>query len=117
MPIDPADTEPQEPDHDKPGMMRRQLIAALNEPSADGASSKLRSILDKLISKADEGDLAAIREIFDRVDGKAPAAAAVADDGERKVTFEWLPSASSSTTGRDPSSPASTPAASASPAS
>ena len=42
----------------KPGMMRRQLIAALNQPADDGGESRLQKILDALIGKAEEGDLA-----------------------------------------------------------
>jgi hypothetical protein len=99
----------------KPGMMRRQLIAALKQPAADGGGSRLQKILDALIGKAEEGDLAATKEIFDRYDGKTQVITA-ADDGDREVTFKWLDPLPSNTA-PDHSSPASTPAPSDSPAS
>jgi hypothetical protein len=105
----------QDVDH-KPGMMRRQLIAALNQPAADGGGSRLQKILDAFIGKAEEGDLAAFKEIFDRCDGKTQVITA-ADDGDREVTFKWLDSPLPSDTSPDRSSPASTPAPSDSPAS
>lgn len=45
------------------------LNIALKE--ADGESTKLRRIADKLVEKAIEGDMQAIKEIADRTDGKA----------------------------------------------
>jgi hypothetical protein len=99
----------------KPGMMRRQLIAMLNEPAADGSGSRLQKILDALIGKAEEGDLAATKEIFDRYDGKTQVITA-ADDGDREVTFKWLDPLPSNTA-PDRSSAASTPAPSDSPVS
>jgi hypothetical protein len=98
-----------------PGMMRRQLIAMLNEPAADGSGSRLQKILDALISKGEGGDLAATREIFDRHDGK-PQVMTAAGDGDREVTFKWLDPLPSNIA-PDRSSPASTPAPSDSPAS
>jgi hypothetical protein len=100
----------------KPGMMRRQLIALLNQPAGDDGKSRLQKILDALIGKAQEGDLAATKEIFDRCDGKAQVMTA-ADDGDREVTFKWLDSPLPSDTSPDRSLPASTPAPGDSPAS
>src|SRR6266852_6834679 len=96
----------QDIDPGQPGTMRRQLIAMLNEPAADGSGSRLQKILDALIGKAEEGDLAATREIFDRYDGKTQAIPA-ADDGDREVTFKWLDPLPSNIA-PDRSSPAST---------
>ena len=111
------DDHDDDPDVDsKPGTMRRQLIAALNQPADDGLGTRLQKILNKLISKSEEGDLAATKEIFDRYDGKTQVIPA-ADDGDREVTFKWLDSPLPSDTTPDHSSPASTPAPSDSPAS
>ena len=115
MSVNDDHTDDQDVDS-KPGMMRRQLIAALNQPAGDGSKSRLQKILDALIGKAEEGDLAATKEIFDRCDGKTQVITAV-DDGDREVTFKWLDSPLPSDTSPDRSSPASTPAPSDSPAS
>ena len=114
MSVNDDHTDDQDVDS-KPGMMRRQLIAALNQPAGDGSKSRLQKILDALISKAEEGDLAATKEIFDRCDGKTQVITAV-DDGDREVTFKWLDPLPSNIA-PDRSSPASTPAPSDSPAS
>jgi hypothetical protein len=115
MSIDPDHDDDEDVEH-KPGMMRRQLIAALHQPAAEGGKSRLQKILHALIVKAEEGDLAATKEIFDRYDGKTQVITA-ADDGDREVTFKWLDSPLPSNTSPDHSSPASTPAPSDSPAS
>jgi hypothetical protein len=76
-------TTPSRPSGGKP--FTRALLAALEE-SAPGANvPNLRRIVDNLIGKAIDGDLSAI---FDRVDGKAPTAAAGAEE-PTKVVFAW----------------------------
>src|SRR5262245_29112814 len=111
----PDETEHRQTDSEKPGLMRQHLLAALGEPGEGGLPAG-RLIVSSLINTALGGDLASIKEIFERADGKSPPAAAAADDGNRKVTFEWKPSTTpSSTTHRDPISIPSTNAANASP--
>jgi len=93
MSSEPDDGEPAAAAPSPSAVMRRHLIAALAAPSDDGVPLA-RKVVDALIARAREGDLAAIREIFDRADGKSPPAPAP-EGGERKVTFEWKPTASS----------------------
>jgi len=93
MSTEPDDGEPAAAAPNPSAVMRRHLIAALAAPADDGVPLA-RKVVDALIARAREGDLAAIREIFDRADGKSPPAPAP-EGGERKVTFEWKPTASS----------------------
>jgi Recombination endonuclease VII len=100
-------------------LMRQALVVALHRhlESDDGRrNQKLRLIADKLVDKAVEGDMQAIKELLDRVDGK-PGASTTADEGPRKVTFEWKNYQYPWTTSPDDSSSPSTPDGSASPAS
>lgn len=49
----------------------------------------LRRISKALIEKAAQGDTTAIRELADRIDGKVPQGITGADDGPVMVSFEW----------------------------
>lgn len=53
-------------------IITQQIIAALNEVDPKTEATKLRGIVNALISKATEGDVSAIKEVADRAEGKVP---------------------------------------------
>ena len=66
------------------------LEALQMELAEQGPDHKaLRRISKALIEKAAQGDTTAIRELADRIDGKVPQGITGADDGPVRIQFEW----------------------------
>ena len=64
------------------------LTIALTQ--ADGESTKLRKIAEKLVEKAIEGDMQAIKEVADRTDGKPMQQVEVAGEDGGPVLFKTI---------------------------
>lgn len=77
MPFQPGQSG--NPTGARPKQFKQMLTAAINE--ADGNTTKLRRIVDRLVLNALEGDMTAIKEVAERIDGKVPQAVTGADDG------------------------------------
>lgn len=71
-------------DHSKRKFMTQALISELNAVDPKTQQTRLRKIIDKLLSNAEDGDNTAIEHVFSRVEGK-PAQALTGPDGEKLI--------------------------------
>lgn len=69
----------------RPRMVTQQIVAALNE-ATDQGPSKLRALVDKLITLALGGDMQAINAVMDRVEGKPIAMVTSDEEAFRRAT-------------------------------
>lgn len=66
----------------------QQLIAELREIDPQTEATRLRKVIQGIVTKAEEGDVAAFNAICDRVEGKVPQV--IAGDAENPITIERI---------------------------
>jgi ribosomal protein L17 len=75
-------------DHSKRKILTQSLISELNEIDPSTKMTRMRRVIQQLITNAEGGDNQAIMAIFDRIEGK-PTATIEAGEQLAKLLIAW----------------------------